>query len=109
MRPLLRNRRDAVSNLYYVVRAQKVLMATTTTTTTTTSNSGFYYDPARPSGFSTLPKLLSAVLERKGIPQSVGSIRAWLEEQDTYTLRKPVRRRFSRNPYTVTNVMNVWD
>jgi len=32
---------------------------------------------------------------------------AWLEKQDAYTLHRLVRKRFARNPYTVTNVMDV--
>ena len=29
--------------------------------------------------------------------------------QNTYTLHKPVRKRFPRNPYTVTNIDDVWE
>jgi len=46
---------------------------------------------------------------KKGKPQSVAATRAWLEEQDAYTLHRPVRKRFARNPYTVTNVRDVWE
>jgi len=72
------------------------------------TTSSLYYDPGRPSGFSTLPKLRAAV-GRKGTLQTVGAIRAWLEKQDAYTLHRPVRKRFVRNPYTVTNVIDVWE
>jgi len=74
--------------------------------------SDLYYDEGSPSGFATLPKLRAAeAAERKmkGKPQSVGAIKAWLEEQDAYTLHRPVRKLFARNPYTVTNVMDVWE
>jgi hypothetical protein len=37
------------------------------------------------------------------------SLRAWLEHKDPYTIHRPVRKRFPRNPYTVTNVMDVWE
>jgi len=33
----------------------------------------------------------------------------WLSGQDTYTLHKPVRKRFPRNQYTVTNIDDVWE
>ena len=46
---------------------------------------------------------------KKGKPLTIGSTKAWLEEQDAYTLHKPVRKRFAHNPYTVTNVMDVWE
>jgi len=36
-------------------------------------------------------------------------IRDWLEKQDAYTLHRPIRKRFERNPYTVNNVMDVWE
>jgi hypothetical protein len=32
----------------------------------------------------------------------------WLEAQDVYTLHRPVRKRFPRNPYTVNYIMDVW-
>jgi transposase InsO family protein len=38
---------------------------------------------------------------------SAGDIRAWLEKQDAYTLHRRVRRPFPRNPYSVTNVMDM--
>jgi len=31
----------------------------------------------------------------------------WLE--DAYTLHRPAKKRFAWNPYTVTNVMDVWE
>ena len=33
----------------------------------------------------------------------------WLSNQNTYTLNKPVRKCFPRNPYTVTNIDDVWE
>jgi len=64
------------------------------------------YDEGSPTGLTTLPKLRAAeppVRKMKGKPQCVGAIMAWLEEQDAYKLHRPVRKRFARNPYTVTN------
>jgi len=37
------------------------------------------------------------------------NFKAWLEEQDPYTLHRPIRRRFACNPYSVNNVTNVWE
>jgi len=34
-------------------------------------------------------------------------IKAWLETQDAYTLHRPLRKRFPRNPYTVNNIDDV--
>ena len=33
----------------------------------------------------------------------------WLSGPKTYTLHKPVRKIFPRNPYTVTNIDDVWE
>jgi len=44
---------------------------------------------------------------KKGKPQSIGSIKAGLEEQVDCTLHRPVRKSLARNPYTVTNVRDV--
>jgi len=76
------------------------------------SISDLYYDEDSPAGFSTLRKLRAAEVaesKKKGKPQYVAATRAWLEEQDAYTLHRPVRKRFARNPYTVTNVGGVWE
>jgi len=42
-------------------------------------------------------------------PKSVAAIRARIEKEDAYKLHRHVRKRFSRNRYTVTKVMDVWE
>jgi len=73
--------------------------------------SDLYYDDGSPAGFSTSPKLRAAEVSEskteKGKLQTVGSTKAWLEEKDSYTLHRQVRKHFARNPYTVTNVRDV--
>jgi transposase InsO family protein len=62
-----------------------------------------YYDPKHPAGFSSVAKLVrSAKTNKKHVEE-------WLSGEDTYTLHKPVRKRFPRNPYTVTNIDDVWE
>jgi hypothetical protein len=63
-----------------------------------------YFDPKRPSGFSTF-KRVHATARGK----TAGELRAWLAAQDTFTLHRPLRKRFPRNPYTVNNIINVWE
>jgi len=70
--------------------------------------SRLYYDPARPTAFSTLRKLGVAVKKKKNNIK-LDDIRDWLENQDAYTLHRPIRKRFARNPYTVKNVMDLWE
>jgi len=69
------------------------------------ATSRLYYDPARPTAFSTLRKFVVAV-KKNNI--KLDDIREWLEKQDAYTPHRPIRKRFASNPYTVNNVMNVW-
>jgi transposase InsO family protein len=72
-----------------------------------------YSDPAAPSAFSTVKKIHEAskqvTSKTKKKEKSPGKIKAWLETQDSYTLHRPVRKRFPRNPYTVTNIGDVWE
>jgi hypothetical protein len=68
-----------------------------------------YYDPSNPSAFSTLAKLQAAFREAKGKQPSPRVTQDWLHQQDAYTLHKPVTKRFFRNPYSVNNVMDVWE
>ena len=97
-----------------------------------------YTDSAAPSAFSSLRKLQQAVAatgkhiktpaalshqrtlrkaavshapsNRSELKQKTPSqIKAWLETQDAYTLHRPLRKRFPRNPYTINNTDDVWD
>ena len=68
-----------------------------------------FYDPSKPSAFSSLAKLQAAIKQTKGKIFPLAKTQAWLERQDAYTLHKPVRKHFPRNPYIVTNLMNVWE
>ena len=61
------------------------------------------YNPAKPTAFASLNKL-SAALPNRNKPD----IRAYLEHQKAYTMHRPLRKRFLRNPYTVTKLMDVW-
>jgi transposase InsO family protein len=62
-----------------------------------------YYDPKHPAGFGSVVKLSKASNTKKK------DVEEWLAGQDPYTLHKPVRKRFPRNPYTVTNIDDVWE
>jgi len=83
----------------------------------TTTVSKLYYEPARPSAFSNLQKLLLAMAAKRNVTPNPGAkrkktvedIRDWLEKQDAYTLYRPVRKPFVCNPYNVTKVINVWE
>ena len=60
-----------------------------------------YYDPNHTAGFSSAAKLVRAAKSYKK------NVDEWLSGQDT--VYKPVRKRFPRNPYSVTNIDDVWE
>ena len=69
-------------------------------------------DPSKPSAFSTQQKLQNAVgqsTSKHSQNTSPADIKAWLLKHDAYTLHRPVRKRFPRNPYTVNNINDVWE
>ena len=66
-----------------------------------------YYDPSRETAFRTYGQIIRKALTLPGVVPS--DVKPWLEEQDAYTLHKPVRKRFPRNPYTVTTLSDVFE
>ena len=66
-----------------------------------------FYDLINSSAFSSLANLQTAIKEAKGKIFPLEEREAWLERQEVYTLHKPARKHFPRNPYTVTNVVEV--
>jgi transposase InsO family protein len=63
-----------------------------------------YYDPSHPAAFGTLRKLAAVVPSEKN-----DKLQTWLQEQDAFTLHRPVRKRFPRNSYSVNNLMDIWE
>ena len=66
-----------------------------------------YYDPQHEAAFGSHEKL-KRVAKKTGVAKP-GEVKTWLEQQDAYTLHRPVRKRFPRNPYSVENIMDVWE
>jgi len=62
-----------------------------------------HYNPKHPGGFGSVAKLVKASNNKKRC------VEEWLSCQSKYTLHKPVRKNFPLNPYTVTNIDDVWD
>ena len=65
-----------------------------------------YYDSSQASSFSSRWKLEAAALKRS---YPTGKIGDWLLRKDAYTLHRPARKSFSRNPYTVNNLVDLWE
>ena len=57
-----------------------------------------FYKPPNPASFSNADKLSKSAKVSKKIVQK------WLENQDSYTLHKQIRKKFQRNKYLVTNI-----
>lgn len=64
-----------------------------------------YFDPAHYAGYSAVENLTRAAKPNF----SRGEVVRWLESQDAYTLHRPLRRKFPRLHYSVTNVDDVWE
>ena len=64
-----------------------------------------YYDARHPAGFASVSKLYDAV-KKEGF--SKNDVRKWLAGQLTYTLHKPKRVKFKRNPTVVTGIDAQW-
>ena len=52
--------------------------------------------------------LLQEAARQSKLGKKPGELSSWLETQDSYTLHRPLRRKFPRNPYTVNNLFDVW-
>ena len=64
-----------------------------------------YYNPK--TGYGGVQSLYRQVRAR-GHLLSIAEIRKWLKEQETYTLHKPIRRKFKRQQTRVTGIDEQW-
>ena len=60
-----------------------------------------YYNVVAPAGYGGLSKF-----QPKGYTKK--EVREWLQSQDTYTLHKPTRRRFTRRRVVVYGIDHQW-
>jgi len=65
-----------------------------------------YYDPGHYAGYSAVDNLTRAA---KTLNFSRKAVTRWLESQDPYTLHRPIRRKFPRLHYNVTNIDDLWE
>ena len=66
-----------------------------------------YYDPKSPAAFSGIENILRVA--KKSLPTiKRRDVINWLVKQHTYTLHKPVRRKFKRVHYIVNNINEQW-
>ncbi|KAL6417047.1 hypothetical protein ACFW04_013035 [Cataglyphis niger] len=65
----------------------------------------FYYNPAHYAGYSATANLSRAAKSNF----TRNEVDDWLKSQDAYTLHRPVRRKFPRLHYNVTNIDDLWE
>ena len=69
---------------------------------------GIYFDVSNPACFSNVEALYNEA--KKRIPDlSRSQTREWLAKQEAYTLHKPARWRFVRNPIVVNGIDVMWE
>ena len=68
-----------------------------------------YYDPAFPGSFSGLDRFFQAVKKDGVYNISRKDLEEWLSSQDTYSVNRPVRRKFKRNRVIVSGIDDLWD
>lgn len=64
-----------------------------------------YYDVSNPVGY-TGKRLLKQIYHKKNLNAHIND---WFKAQDAYTLHRPIRRKFQRLHYNVTNIDDVWE
>ena len=69
---------------------------------------GIYYDPDHAASFSSPEKLYKQTLG-EGKNYTLQQIKNWLAKQDSYTLHRPVNRKFERNKVVTSGRDNLWD
>ena len=61
-----------------------------------------YFNPEHPGSFGGENKLYRVIKEEGRFPITHKKLRKWLSSQETYTLHKPARRKYSRRPIIVS-------
>ena len=70
--------------------------------------SKIYYDVRHPAGYSGVDRLWSWCVHQGKKKYTREKVARWLDKQDTYTLHKPVRRKFRRNRVLVGGIDEQW-
>ena len=67
-----------------------------------------YFNPKHPGAFSG-PTKLHQILKENNFKTDLKEIRAWLHNQDSYSLLKPVKYKFKRQRIVTTGIDDLWD
>ena len=67
-----------------------------------------YFDPAHPGAFAGPTKLFK-ILKKHNLNASMKEIKEWLQNQDAYSLLRPVRYKFKRPRIVTRGIDDLWD
>ena len=67
-----------------------------------------YYNTKHPSSFSGVDKLYQAAIKDGRRDITYSKIKKFLEDQETYSLHRPVNSKFRRNKIMVTGIDDQW-
>ena len=68
-----------------------------------------YYNPSNAASFAGPDKLYRFVRKDGKFVISKYKIRKWLQRQESYSLQRPLKRKFKRNRVIVTGIDDQWD
>ena len=66
-----------------------------------------YFNPQNPAAFAG-PDKVQKVLKRAGFNVGKHRIRKWLQDQDAYSLQKPIQTTFRRARVITTGIDDLW-
>lgn len=68
-----------------------------------------YYDPARPSSFSSPNKIYQTIKKENKYNITYSNVLKWYRQQETYGLHHRIQRRFRRNRFISHKLDYIWD
>ena len=68
----------------------------------------FYFDPSHPIAFAG-PLKVKQVLRQNNVDTNIQNIRTWLQNQDAYSLLRPVKYKFRRQRIVTAGIDDMWD
>ena len=68
-----------------------------------------YFDPKHPASFAGPIKLYDTVKQEGTYDIGLSRIRSWLQNQEAYSLHKPLRHKFKTNRVMVEGIDDQWD
>ena len=71
--------------------------------------SSIYFDPKHPASFSGPTKLYRELKKDGRFQVGLNKIRQWLQDQEVYSIHKPLRRKFLTNRVIVQGIDEQWD